>query len=107
DAWIGNGRIEAGRVTFFDFEDCGHGPLLIDVATQLWHLMLAEDDSESLQRSFLGGYESVRAFEHLERAKLRDFVSIAQARSLLFLSRYCKLKDALWTELAAQARRIC
>ncbi|WFU38871.1 phosphotransferase [Bradyrhizobium sp. CB82] len=38
DAWTANARATDRRVTFFDFDESGHGPLMLDLGTQAWHL---------------------------------------------------------------------
>ncbi|MER8541439.1 phosphotransferase [Mesorhizobium sp. M1334] len=99
DAWTGNTRVHQGKVHFFDFDDFGHGPLVLDLGTAAWHLTRAESPHfGDMVASLISGYERVRPLSKIELEVLPLFIGLAETRSLLFLARYCALTDDLWAE---------
>ncbi|MCW5875711.1 MAG: phosphotransferase [Anaerolineales bacterium] len=47
---------EAGRITLFDFDDCGYNWYINDIAMVLFYRVANEDDPEALAREFLGHF---------------------------------------------------
>ncbi len=74
DIWFDNLNITPdGRVTLFDFDFCGNGPLCADMAYYIMQIHSTEpDESEFLMKkdSFLSGYESVTKISDEERRLL-------------------------------------
>lgn len=64
DIWYDNMSItKQNKVTIFDFDFCGNGYLIFDVAyfcKQLFHIETDKKEYESKMKSFLNGYESIR-----------------------------------------------
>lgn len=51
------------EVTIFDFDFCGNGPLILDVAyfcKQLFHIENNKEEYELKKDAFLAGYQSIR-----------------------------------------------
>ena len=106
DAWMANARISGDKIAFFDFDDCGVGPLMIDLGTQAWHLMNDDDvDADAMLLSLLAGYDTVRTLRADERAVLPTFIALAEIRSLLFLAKYCRLTKEMWGAIALRATK--
>ncbi len=106
DAWTANARISRDKVAFFDFDDCGVGPLMIDLGTQAWHLISDDQgDADAMLLALLGGYDTVRTLRADERAVLPAFIAFAEIRSLLFLAKYCELTNDIWAALALRATK--
>lgn len=98
-----NMRIEGERVTFFDFDDCGRGPQLLDVAAMaLWLENSQDDDAGALWRAFLAGY-CVAESEQLALF-VRWLVIDHQLRILRFLSDYCEIDAGLWVDVLTKGR---
>ncbi|MEI9425986.1 phosphotransferase, partial [Mesorhizobium sp. Cs1299R1N1] len=98
-----NMRILGERVTFFDFDDCGHGPQWLDVAAMaFWLEVLPHDDPGRLWRAFLGGYGLVES-EPLSLF-VRWLIAEHQLRTVRFLFDYCELDAALWAGVLSQAQ---
>lgn len=64
DIWYDNMNVTAeNKVTLFDFDFCGNGMLIFDVAyfyKQLFHIEANKDEYELKVQRFLKGYQSVR-----------------------------------------------
>lgn len=64
DIWYDNMSITTqNEVTIFDFDFCGNGYLIFDVAyfcKQLFHIETDKKEYKSKMKSFLNGYESIR-----------------------------------------------
>lgn len=104
DVWAGNAVVQASGVGFFDFDDCGHGPYLIDLGTAAWHL-IAQDGpaAEAHLAALISGYEAVRTLEEGERRSLFDFVRLAEVRSMRFLAAFNLLDQHQWQQTFARA----
>ncbi|MBC5837182.1 phosphotransferase [Flavobacterium muglaense] len=65
DIWYDNMSItEESAITIFDFDFCGNGPLVLDVAyfcKQLFHIENNKVEYESKKEQFLKGYQSIRS----------------------------------------------
>lgn len=64
DIWYDNMSIkDTDEITLFDFDFCGSGWLMMDVAyfcTQLFHIETNKEEYEIKLQSFLSGYQSIR-----------------------------------------------
>lgn len=100
-----NMRIEGERVTFFDFDDCGRGPQLLDVAGMaLWLENSQDDDAGALWRAFLAGY-GVAESKQLALF-VRWLVIDHQLRILRFLLDYCEIEAGLWDDVLHDAQSL-
>ena len=74
DIWYDNMAITSqGEVTLFDFDFCGNGPAILDVAyfcKQLFHIETDKQQYEEKVRHFLNGYASARNLSVAERQLL-------------------------------------
>ena len=74
DLWYDNMNIDANsRITVFDFDFCGNGWLLLDIAywsMQLFHVESEKTVFDSKLRSFYRGYEGIAPIHDEERALL-------------------------------------
>jgi len=76
DLHRGNVLIDQGRVGVIDFDDCGWGYYLLDVATFLSSLRRVVSDTSTyaaLRTAYVAGYVEVRALPALLDAHLRTF----------------------------------
>lgn len=100
-----NMRIKGERVTFFDFDDCGRGPQLLDAAAMaLWLENSQDDDAGALWRAFLAGY-GVAESEQLALF-VRWLVIDHQLRILRFMSDYCEIDAGLWVDVLNDAQAL-
>ena len=71
DIWFDNLNIDKdGRITLFDFDFCGNGPLCLDIAYYVMQLHNTEREENNLKsrlRAFMEGYESVRKISPEEK----------------------------------------
>ncbi|RZF24491.1 hypothetical protein EVC45_38430 [Paraburkholderia sp. UYCP14C] len=100
-----NMRIEGERVTFIDFDDCGRGPQLLDVAAMaLWLEVGTYENAAALWRAFLAGYGMCKSVPSY--LSVRFFVVEHQVRIIRFLFDYCELDDGLWDQTLNMTRAI-
>ncbi|GEP52622.1 protein kinase [Flavobacterium noncentrifugens] len=70
DIWYDNMNVaDANEITIFDFDFCGNGLLVFDVAyfcKQLFHIETDKDRYELKAQSFLKGYQSIRKLSDAE-----------------------------------------
>ena len=70
DIWYDNMSItEDNQITLFDFDFCGNGPLILDVAyfcKQLFHIENDKNEYEIKKVAFLKGYQNVRELTNKE-----------------------------------------
>jgi len=71
----GNCSLADGVLTFFDFDCCGPGWRVFDLATFAWNMKLAEQP-EALSDAFLSGYAECRPIAAADLAALPYFVLI-------------------------------
>lgn len=74
DLHLGNVLFEGGRAKLIDFDDCGSGPRLYDVAVTLWELR-DEPDYLMFRDALLDGY---RAHRDIDVGHLDDFIAARQ-----------------------------
>jgi len=76
DLWYDNMNItESKNITFFDFDFCGNGLLILDVAyfcKQLFHIETNKGDYELKFKNFIDGYKSIRPLTNEELAFIPD-----------------------------------
>jgi len=107
DARLANAVSRGRSVGFFDFDDCGYGPYLIDLGTAVWHFAVGEPSrTEALIAAILRGYETERSLSPAERRALPHFVRLAQIRALLFLAEFCVLERDLWQAVFGRATNL-
>ncbi|MBA9071481.1 Ser/Thr protein kinase RdoA (MazF antagonist) [Methylobacterium sp. RAS18] len=107
DARLANVVAWDGTVGFFDFDDCGYGPYLLDLGTAAWHFVRGDPaKTAALIASLLAGYERVRPLSEAERQALPHFVKLAEIRALLFLAEFCSLTDDLWPRVLDRATTV-
>lgn len=107
DPWTGNARFRNGKTVFFDFDDFGHGPLVLDLSTAAWHFAQEESaQNETMTKALITGYDKVRPLSVPELAALPVFIKLGEVRSLLFLARYCVLPDEMWAKAFEGAKTV-
>lgn len=107
DPWTGNARFQNERTAFFDFDDFGHGPFVLDLSTAAWHLAHEEStQNQAMTKALIAGYEKVRPLSVPELEALPLFIKLDEVRSLLFLARYCDLSDEIWTKTFQEAKKV-
>ncbi|MEG9505434.1 MAG: phosphotransferase [Methylorubrum extorquens] len=107
DARLANAIVQDGTVGFFDFDDCGFGPYLLDLGTAAWHFALGDPSrTAALVTALLEGYGSERPLLQAERRVLPHYVKLAEVRSLLFLAEFCTLADGLWPRVLDRATNL-
>ncbi len=70
DIWFDNLVIDSDSVTIFDFDFCGNGMLLLDIAYYVLQLYSTEKDDTEFKRKydqFFNGYESVTSISAAEK----------------------------------------
>lgn len=107
DAWIGNARFQNGKTMFFDFDDFGHGPFVLDLSTAVWHFAHEESEQNTaMTKALIAGYQKVRPLSASELEALPLLVRLDEVRSLLFLARHCTLSDDMWNRAFEEAKRV-
>ncbi|MGU3450765.1 phosphotransferase [Methylobacterium fujisawaense] len=107
DARLANAVAQDGTIGFFDFDDCGYGPYVVDLGTATWHFVRGDPaKTAALVAALLAGYERVRPLSRMERRALPHFVKLAEIRALLFLAGFCILAEDLWPRVLDQATTI-
>lgn len=77
DPHSGNAHFtETGGITLFDFDQCGYGWRVFDIAKFL-QTSLRTGMSYSVRQAFLQGYESITPLEKWELSSLSDWVQVA------------------------------
>lgn len=74
DLHLGNAVFEGERVKLIDFDDCGTGHRLYDLAVAVWE-QRDEDDYDDFRDTLLTGYGSVR---DIDVTHLDDFIALRQ-----------------------------
>lgn len=107
DARLANAVARDGTIGFFDFDDCGYGPYVLDLGTAAWHFVRGDPvKTEALVAALLAGYECIRPLSEPERRVLPHFVKLAEIRALLFLAEFCILADDLWPLVLDRATNV-
>jgi Ser/Thr protein kinase RdoA (MazF antagonist) len=74
DLHLGNALFQRGAVKLIDFDDCGTGPRLYDLAVALWELR-DRPDYPTFRDALLSGY---RAQRDVDVTHLDDFIALRQ-----------------------------
>jgi Ser/Thr protein kinase RdoA (MazF antagonist) len=74
DLHLGNALFEGGTVKLIDFDDCGTGHRLYDVAVAAWELR-HRPDYAAFREALVSGYTAVRP---IHTARLDDFIALRQ-----------------------------
>jgi Ser/Thr protein kinase RdoA (MazF antagonist) len=107
DARLANAIALDSTIGFFDFDDCGRGPYVLDLGTAAWHFVRGDPAKTAvLITALLAGYERVRPLSVTERRTLPHFVKLAEMRALLFLAEFCILADHLWSHVLDHATAV-
>ncbi|QQM32200.1 phosphotransferase [Martelella lutilitoris] len=107
DPWIGNARFQNGKTMFFDFDDFGHGPFVLDLSTAVWHFAHEESEQNTaMTKALITGYQKVRPLSASELEALPLLVKLDEVRSLLFLARHFTLSDDMWNKAFEGAKRV-
>lgn len=107
DARLANVVARDGTVGFFDFDDCGNGPYMLDLGTAAWHFVRSNPaNTAALVAALLAGYERIRPLSGAERRALPHFIKLAEVRALLFLAEFCVLPNDLWPHVLDQATNL-
>lgn len=98
DIWYDNMAIaDDNKITVFDFDFCGNGWLIFDVAyfcKQLFHIEANESDYEAKVKRFLDGYQSIR---RLSNEELQLIPKAAVAVFIFYLGVQCQRLD--WSNI--------
>ena len=92
---LGNALFHRGQVKLIDFDDCGHGPRLYELAVALWELRDGEDYS-AFQDALVGGY---RAHRDLDVTRLDDFIAVRQVAFDLWYTGMAQVNPAFAARL--------
>jgi Ser/Thr protein kinase RdoA (MazF antagonist) len=80
DLHLGNALFWRGEVRVIDFDDCGFGYWLYDIAVALWELRY-RNDYEDFQSALIDGYTEHRPLPPGGLAHLDDFIATAKSQS--------------------------
>jgi len=78
DLHLDNVIFAAGEARPIDFDDCGFGYWLYDIAVALWELRL-QDDWPAFRQAFLDGYAQHRPLPHDQLPYLDTFIAAREA----------------------------
>lgn len=95
DLHLGNTLFHRGGVRLIDFDDCGHGPRIYDVAVALWELRDGKD-YPVFRDALLGGY---RAYRDLDVRSLDDFIAVRQVAFDLWFTGMAQVNPVFATRL--------
>jgi Ser/Thr protein kinase RdoA (MazF antagonist) len=73
-----DGAVATGRLTHFDFDDCGPGWRAYDLATFRWICAWKEADADTRWAEYLRGYRERRAVADLDLAAVPLFVAVRE-----------------------------
>ncbi|MDB6131199.1 MAG: putative phosphotransferase enzyme family [Verrucomicrobiales bacterium] len=92
---------DAGDITLFQFDFCGYGWRIYELAHFLWHAKLYHAPLE-IWDAFLGGYQSVRVLSAMELNRIDAFVKIKHIFTMGYHTTYanwmgdCSFDDFYW-----------
>jgi Ser/Thr protein kinase RdoA (MazF antagonist) len=97
DLHLGNAVFEGDRVKLIDFDDCGVGHRLYDVAVALWE-QRDRDDYDAFRTALLDGYRRVR---DVDVTHLDDFIALRQVAFALWYTGTAQVNPAFADRLDA------
>jgi Ser/Thr protein kinase RdoA (MazF antagonist) len=95
DLHLGNAVFQRGRVKLIDFDDCGHGPRLYELAVALWELR-DEPYYPPFRDALLDGYSSRR---ELDVTHLDDLIAVRQVAFDLWYTGMAQVNPAFAARL--------
>lgn len=95
DLHLGNALFAGGQVKLIDFDDCGTGPRLYDLAVALWELRDGPGYQE-FRDALLAGYRSRRA---IDTTRLDDFIALRQVAFDLWFTGTAQVNPAFAVDL--------
>jgi Ser/Thr protein kinase RdoA (MazF antagonist) len=99
DFWWQNTLVVQGRVVLFDFEFCGWGWRVYDLATLLMSARALDYPlSEAAVESFLSAYHAIRPLDTAERQSLPLFLCLRMLWGLGFWSSLAPIIGSAWYE---------
>jgi Ser/Thr protein kinase RdoA (MazF antagonist) len=96
DLHLGNALFHRGGVRLIDFDDCGTGPRLYDLAVALWELRERPDYSV-FRKALLTGYGALR---NIDVTHLDDFIAVRQVAFDLWYTGIAQVNPAFAARLA-------
>ena len=97
DMWYDNMSVSGDKITLFDFDFCGNGWLVLDIAyfcKQLFHIEANKSQYEIKIQSFLKGYDTKRK---LTKDELSMIPNVAAAVFIYYLGVQCQRFD--WSNI--------
>ena len=95
DLHLGNALFHRGAVKLIDFDDCGYGPRLYELAVALWELR-DEPDYPAFREALLDGYLAER---HLDVTHLDDLIAVRQVAFALWYTGMSEVNPAFAARL--------
>lgn len=95
DLHLGNALFHRGSVKLIDFDDCGHGARLYDLAVALWERR-DEPDYESFREALLDGY---RTHRDIDAGHLDDYIAVRQVAFDLWYTGMARVNPAFAARL--------
>jgi Ser/Thr protein kinase RdoA (MazF antagonist) len=95
DLHLGNALFQRGGVKLIDFDDCGTGPRLYDLAVALWELR-DRPDYPAFRDALLSGY---RARREVDVSHLDDFIGLRQVAFDLWYTGTAQVNSAFSARL--------
>ena len=95
DLHLGNAVFHRGGVKLIDFDDCGTGPRLYDLAVALWELR-DDPDYPAFRDALLAGY---RAHREIDVTHLDDFIAVRQVAFDLWYTGIAQVNPAFAARL--------
>ena len=98
DLHLGNALFWRGEVRVIDFDDCGFGYWLYDIAVALWELRY-RNDYEDFQAALIEGYTQHRPLPPAGLAHLDDFIATREVAIGLWFTGAAQVNPAFRAEL--------
>ena len=95
DLHLGNALFQGGEVKLIDFDDCGTGPRLYELAVALWELRETPDHAV-FRDQLLAGY---RTHREVDANHLDDFIALRQVAFDLWFTGTAQVNPAFATKL--------
>ena len=95
DLHLGNALFHRGGVKLIDFDDCGYGHRLYDLAVAVWELR-DEPDYPAFRDALLNGYWSHR---DVDVTHLDDFIAVRQVAFDLWFTGMAQVNPAMAVKL--------